>query len=69
MKVANIMVKFAIYILSAIIVIYSIDGVNINSIFKKNKIIQARVFYLVLALCLTYLLGSFLYDFIYLKLL
>ena len=69
MKVANIMVKFAIYILSAIIVIYSIDGVNINSIFKKNKIIQARVFYLVLTLCLTYLLGSFLYDFIYLKLL
>ena len=63
------MVKFAIYILSAIIVIYSIDGVNINSIFKKNKVIQARVFYLVLILSFTYLLGSFLYEFIYLKLL
>ena len=63
------MVKFAIYILSAIIVIFSIDAVNINAIFKKNKVIQARVFYLVLTLILTYLLGSFLYDFIYLKLL
>ena len=62
------MVKFAVYILSAIIIIFSIDAININAIFKKNKVIQARVFYLVLIFVLTYLLGSFLYDFIYLKL-
>ena len=61
------MVKFAVYILSAIIVLWSIDAVNINVIFKKNKVIQARVFYLVLVFVFTYLLGSFLYDFIYLK--
>lgn len=63
------MVKFAVYILSAIIVIWSMDAVNINSIFKKNKVIQARVFYLILVFIVTYLLASFLYDFIYLKLL
>ncbi len=63
------MVKFAVYILSAIIVVWSFDAVNINSIFKKNKVLQARVFYLVLIFVLTYLLSSFLYDFIYLKLL
>lgn len=62
------MVKFAVYILSAIVVIWSMDAVNINAIFKKNKVIQARVFYLILAFILIYLLGSFLYDFIYLKL-
>ena len=62
------MVKFALYILSAIIVIFSLDAVNINVIFKKNKVLQARVFYLVLVFIFTYLLGSFLYDFIYLKL-
>ena len=65
----NIVVKFAVYILSAIIVLFSLDAVNINVIFKKNKVIQARVFYLVLIFVFTYLLGSFLYDFIYLKLL
>lgn len=64
----NIVVKFAVYVLSAIIVIWSIDAVNINVIFKKNKVYQARVFYLVLIFVLTYLLSSFLYDFIYLKL-
>lgn len=63
------MTKFALYILSAIIVVFSLDAVNINVIFKKNKVIQARVFYLVLIFIFTYLLGSFLYDFIYLKLL
>ena len=63
------MVKFAIYILSAIIAIWSMDAININVIFKKNKVIQARVFYMVLVFIVTYLLASFLYDFIYVKLL
>ena len=65
----NIVVKFAVYILSAIIVVWSMDAVNINVIFKKNKVIQARVFYMLLIFIFTYLLASFLYDFIYLKLL
>ena len=65
----NIMVKFAVFILSAIISIFALDSVNLNVIFKKNKVVQARVFYLVLVFIFTYLLGSFLYDFIYLKLL
>lgn len=62
------MVKYALYLLSTIIVIWSMDAVNINSIFKKNKIIQARVFYVVLAMVLIYLLSNFLYDFLYVKL-
>ena len=65
----NIMVKFAVYILSAIISIFALDSVNLNVIFKNNKVVQARVFYLVLVFIFTYLLGSLLYDFIYLKLL
>ena len=62
------MVKFAVYLLSSIIVIWSISSVNINAIFKKNKIVEARVFYVVLALVLIYLLANFIYDFIYIKL-
>ena len=62
------MVKYAVYLLSTIIVIWSMDGININSIFKKGKIVQARVFYIVLALVLTYLLANFIYDFVYIKL-
>ena len=62
------MLKFSVYILSAIIVIWSLDAVNMNVIFKKNKVVQARVFYIVIALILTYLLANFLYDFVYIKL-
>jgi len=62
------MVKFCIYIFCSIIVIWSIDAVNINAIFKKNQVFKAQVFYFVLVLALIYLLSNFLYDFIYLKL-
>jgi len=54
--------KFLIYLITTPIVIYSLDSININQIFKKNKINQARVFYLILALCLIYLLTNFIYD-------
>ncbi len=55
--------KFFLYVVTTPIVLYSLDAININGIFKKNKIFQARVFYLILALCLIFLLTSFIYDF------
>ncbi len=61
------MLKLSIYLLSGILVIWSMDAININSIFKKNKIVQSRVFYIILALVLIYLLANLLYDFVYIK--
>lgn len=55
-------VKFFLYLLSSIIVIWSIDSININQIFKKNKINQAKIFYFLLAVCMIELLTSFLYN-------
>ena len=37
--------KFFVYLFVTFIVIWAMDSVNINAIFKKNKIMQARVFY------------------------
>ena len=39
--------KIALYFLITVLVIISLDSININNIFKKNKIFQARLFYLV----------------------
>lgn len=61
------MAKLCIYIFCSILVIWSIDAVNINAIFKKNQVLKAQVFYFILALCLIYLLSNFIYDFVYLK--
>jgi len=56
-------VKFFIYLFVSILVIWSIDSVNINQIFKKNKILQARVLYFLLGLSLIYIITNFIYDF------
>ena len=54
--------KFFLYVLVTILVIWSLDAVNINQIFKKNRIVQARVFYFMLALSMIYLVTNFLFD-------
>ena len=56
-------IKLIIYIVNTIIIFFALDGININQIFKKNKIIQARIFYFILALSLVYLLTNFIWDF------
>lgn len=56
-------VKYFIYILVGILVIWSFDSLNINSLFKKNRVLQARVLYFMLALSMTYLVTNFIWDF------
>ena len=55
--------KYFIYILVGILVIWSFDSLNINSLFKKNRVLQARVLYFMLALSMTYLVTNFIGDF------
>lgn len=56
-------VKFFIYIFVSFVVIWAMDSVNINQIFKKNHVNQARVFYLLLGLSMIYLVSNFIFDF------
>lgn len=56
-------VKFILYIIVGILVIWSMDSININHIFKKNKIYQARLFYFFITISLIYLVTNFIYDF------
>lgn len=54
--------KFFLYIFSTIVVIWSMESVNINKIFKKNKVVQARIFYFLLGISLIYLVTNFFMD-------
>ena len=56
-------VKVFIYFFSLAIVVFAMDSININHIFKKNKVIQAHVFYFLLGITLTYLIANFIFDF------
>ena len=55
-------VKFFIYCLITILVIWAMDSVNINGVFKKNKILQARIFYFLLGISMIYLITNFIFD-------
>ena len=55
--------KYFIYILVGILVVWSFDSLNINSLFKKNRVLQARLLYFMLALSMTYLVTNFIWDF------
>ena len=56
--------KFILYLFILPLVIYAMDSVNFNSIFKKNKVFQARIFYILVMFSLSYLVCNFLYDFL-----
>lgn len=56
-------VKIILYVIVSIVVIWSLDSININQIFKKNKELQARIFYFLLAISLIQLVVSFIWDF------
>ena len=47
------MVKFILYILVIPLVIWSFDAVNLNGIFKKNRYMQSRFFYMILCFCMS----------------
>ena len=58
--------KIFIYILVTFVVIWAMDSININHLFKKNKVYQARTFYFLIAIVLIYLITNFIYDFFFL---
>lgn len=56
-------VKYYIYIFVTVLVVWAIESININQIFKKGRNIQVIVFYMLLSLSLIYLVTNFIYDF------
>ena len=56
-------IKAILYLITVPFVIYILDGVRLNDVFKKNRLMQAKLFYLVICVCISYLLVNFFYDF------
>ena len=54
--------KFLVYIISTILVIWSMESVDINRIFIKDRVVQARIFYFLLGISLIYLVTNFFMD-------
>jgi uncharacterized integral membrane protein (TIGR02327 family) len=56
--------KLVLYLLITPLIIWSLDGLNINIIFKKSKIVEARVIYILIGISISYLVVNFLWDFL-----
>ena len=54
--------KILVYLIITAVVAVALDSININQIFKKNKVFQARLFYFLLALSLIYLISNLIFD-------
>lgn len=55
-------VKLILYIVILPLSLYALDSINIDSKFKKNKVYQARLLVLFIAMALSYLVVNFLFD-------
>lgn len=60
------MVKLLLYLFVVPLVVYAMDSVNINGIFKKGQsnYYQARVMYMFLIMALSYNIVQFINDFL-----
>ncbi len=58
------MTKLILYIFVIPLVVFSMDSLNINGIFKKGQsnYYQARVFYMLLVMVFSYLVVNFIVD-------
>lgn len=58
------MYNLLIYIMVMGVVIWAMEGLNINGIFKKNREYQAKVFYIIVVFSLTYMTANFIISFL-----
>ena len=60
------MAKIILYLMIIPAVVYSLDSVNINGIFKKGRsnYYQARLMYMFLVMSISYLVVNFINDFL-----
>lgn len=56
--------KLLLYIFDIMLCIYVLSGINFNSIMKSNKILESRIFVMIIGFILAYLLTNFIFDFL-----
>ncbi len=57
------MIKAILYMIVLPFTIWMMEGLELNKIFKQSRVFQARIMYLMISICISYLVVNFLYDF------
>lgn len=56
-------IKLTVYFIVFIITLFAMECLNLNSLFKQGRVLQARILYLFFAMAISYLVTNFIYDF------
>lgn len=56
--------KLFLYVFNIMLCIYVLNSLNINNIFKTNKVVESRIFVMIIAFIMAYLLTNFIFDFL-----
>ena len=59
------MLKMALYIVTLPLAIWALESLRIESLFKKGRVLQIKVLYVMFSFALSDLVTNFLYDFAY----
>ena len=57
-------IKIYLYIITTLLSVYSLTGLNFDKFWRSKKNIEARVFIIILSLSMSYLLTNFIVDFL-----
>ena len=55
--------KLIVYILSVLTTTFALSSVDLNRIFKKNKVVEANIFAILLILMMSHLVAQFIINF------
>lgn len=55
--------KILLYCIAIPLSIYSLECINLDKFIKKRTVFQIKLLYLLISLCLSYLIVNFFYDF------
>lgn len=55
--------KAVLYIVVFFATVWAMSGLNLNKFFRQNRVYQARIIYIFLAMSITYLVTNCLFDF------
>ena len=57
-------IKVLIYAVTTLLSVFALTGINFNKFWKKEKVIEARLFVMLLSFMMSYLITNFIVDFL-----
>lgn len=56
--------KLFIYIIVTFSCAFALSGINFNDFFKKGRVVEAKIFVIIITLSLSYLVANFIINFL-----